>query len=453
MKKLLLLSLIFIANSIQSQVVWQEYSTAQPNASTGMSNISWIDANNVWISNRCGTTGCTSIRRYSKSTDAGLTWSTAPINLGPTSANLEISYMHAVSNSIVYVSAFGTSGAVGGIWKTIDGGATWNKQPSAVYNAATSFPNLVHFWGDIGVTMGDPLAGGGFEMYRTINGGTTWTPISGLPATLGDNEYGYTASFTTFGNSIWINTAYGRLLRSSDQGATWTIVQTPIVDFGGQVNGTETADVDFQDENNGILISSTYNSWKTTDAGTTWTPVLYNGTIRGNGIARVSGLPNTYFCFGTDAVNDDVTLFRGSSFTTDNGLNWVNVNDTYDSSYVRANFASFYSPTAGLAGGFSTNPTTGGIFKFLGLPSLANSSFSTAAFTVSPNPTSDKLNLSGANINQVQITDILGKVVFNNSYSSLSNVELSIAEFTAGMYMVKVTNNEGISSVVKVVKQ
>ncbi|MCX6184620.1 MAG: hypothetical protein NTX74_06165, partial [Flavobacterium sp.] len=208
MKKLLLsLSLLLGFNS-QAQDFWTEYPTNQPTASTGMRSISIVDDNVTWLSNSCGTTGCATIRRYSKTTNGGVSWSTADIDLGASATNLEISNIHGVSADVAYASVFPkAAGVAGGVWQTLNGGATWAKQPTASFNGAdgASFCNLVYFWDtNVGVTMGDP-SGGYFEIYTTTNGGNNWSrvPSSNIPAPLAADEYGLTNQFTVTGNVIW----------------------------------------------------------------------------------------------------------------------------------------------------------------------------------------------------------------------------------------------------------
>jgi hypothetical protein len=85
---------------------------------------------------------------------------------------------------------------------------------------------------------------------------------------------------------------------------------------------------------------------------------------------------------------------------------------------------------------------------------MSNSSFSSdKAFKASPNPTSGMLQLAGKNIANVEVYDVLGKQVFANNYSALNNVEVNLASLNNGVYMVKVTNTQGNSSTIKVIKQ
>ena len=64
-----------------------------------------------------------------------------------------------------------------------------------------------------------------------------------------------------------------------------------------------------------------------------------------------------------------------------------------------------------------------------------------------------KMTLTGQNISQVQVIDILGKVVSSNSYATLSEVSVDLSNFNSGIYLVKVTNDAGKTSVIKAIKQ
>ena len=171
MKKLLLLFLFsatFLNAQCPSTDYWTEYPTSQPAASTGMRSIHIVDANVAWLNNTCGTSGCTTIRRFSRTINGGTVWNTAAIDLGAASTNLEIGNIHGISDQVAFASVFPKSaGAIGGVWKTVNAGVTWTRQPTATYSSADSFANLVYFWdANNGVTMGDPDSGY-FEIYTT----------------------------------------------------------------------------------------------------------------------------------------------------------------------------------------------------------------------------------------------------------------------------------------------
>lgn len=150
---------------------------------------------------------------------------------------------------------------------------------------------------------------------------------------------------------------------------------------------------------------------------------------------------------GEDAVDG----IRGASYSIDNGLSWVDLGQPIDA----VSAVEFFDGTHGLASGFTASTTVRGIYRWTDdITNLAKVDFaSTKAITVSPNPTSGMLNIAGKNVSQVSVFDILGKQVSNNNYSAVDNVALNMSSLNAGVYMVKVTNNAGSTSTVKVVKQ
>lgn len=55
-----------------------------------------------------------------------------------------------------------------------------------------------------------------------------------------------------------------------------------------------------------------------------------------------------------------------------------------------------------------------------------------------PNPTADALNITGVSFNEIQITDILGKIVYSIKTDEKNNIQLSLAEIPAGTYFITI---------------
>ena len=91
--------------------------------------------------------------------------------------------------------------------------------------------------------------------------------------------------------------------------------------------------------------------------------------------------------------------------------------------------------------------------EFVSTLSVAN--FESESFTVYPNPTNGLLNISSKNssglINNVVVSDVLGKTVQTNSFNS-SKAVLDLSRLNSGVYFVKV-QSEGVDKIMKVVKQ
>jgi hypothetical protein len=87
-------------------------------------------------------------------------------------------------------------------------------------------------------------------------------------------------------------------------------------------------------------------------------------------------------------------------------------------------------------------------------PLLATDTFLTDNFKVYPNPATNVVNViakSGTTINQLEITDINGRVVKSTMPKALSS-EINISELTSGVYFVKVASDFG-SGTTKIVKE
>lgn len=452
MKKLLLsLLLLPVGFSGHAQsLYWETEATTFSAASTGIGQFSYAGTDVIWGYGTDGTGAGTQIRVWTKSSDGGQTWSSGSINVGNTT--LAIGSISAVSATTAYVSVFPDTGstAIGGIWRTTDGGATWTKQPSASFNSATSFANIVHMWdANNGFAQGDP-AGGYFEIYTTTNGGTTWTrvPSANIPAPLSEDEYGYTHNFAVNGDKVWFGTNAGRLYISENRGLNWTVVQSPISDFGGEsVSGNYA----FANATNGLLISSNWDHYTTTNGGATWDGSVFPaGNYRNYNVVHVPGTPNTYMTTGEGVEGDG----RGSAFTTDGGASYFDINTVDLDDPINCGSAmAFADMTHGVVGGFTASSADGGAYRWIG-QFLATVDFqSSKAYTVSPNPTSGEIQINGQKIAQVTVFDILGKQVMNANYGALSSVSVNLSSLNSGVYMVKVSNDAGASSTIKVIKQ
>jgi hypothetical protein len=74
--------------------------------------------------------------------------------------------------------------------------------------------------------------------------------------------------------------------------------------------------------------------------------------------------------------------------------------------------------------------------------------------SVYPNPTDGDININlGANYNNitVEVKSITGQLIQNNSYESANNIELNI-NGEAGLYLIKITSDQGESAILRIVK-
>jgi len=182
----------------------------------------------------------------------------------------------------------------------------------------------------------------------THDGGNTWNKIdcSKLPE-VKEGEASFAASNTNIAfvnNTIWVVTGgtRARVLKSSDKGATWKIIETPIIQGDGPQG---IYSVDFYNENIGIIMGgnfskseeNTANKAITKDGGETWTLVA-NGKAP-NYKSCVQYIPGTK---GKEIIAVGKT---GVSFSNDGGHTW---NDISEDGYYAIQFVD--KNTAWLSG-------------------------------------------------------------------------------------------------------
>ena len=233
--------------------------------------ISPVNSQVVWASGVGGT--------FVRTTDGGRHWRAGVV---PGAELLQFRDVHGVSASEAYLLAAGV-GTDSRIYKTVNGGATWELQfTNQIPNA---FYDCFDFWtAERGITFSDAV-NGRFPVIRTRDGGENWFRIGARLPAAQPGEAGFAASGTcvdTFGeNRAWIATgaaARARILATTDGGQTWRAYRTPIVQ-GTPASGIFT--VEFRDSRHGILAGGdleapdalSENVAVSDDGGKTWTLV------------------------------------------------------------------------------------------------------------------------------------------------------------------------------------
>lgn len=442
MKRTLLFLLIISSFQLQAQSFWTPKATTFSQVSRGVDDISIVDNNIIWVKAYDGaSTTPQNVRQYARSMDGGNTWTSGNINLGTGQNNLTVSSLTAVSATTAWATAHPSPSGTGGVWKTIDGGTTWTKQTTAPFSTADSFTNLVYFWdANNGVVQGDP-ADGYFEIYTTTNGGTTWTrvPTGNIPAPL-TGEYGYVHNYDVIGNTIWFGTNKGRLFKSTDKGLNWTVTQSPLSDFAGTASsGTYS----FSDQDKGVILASTGALYKTTDGGITWLPVTTTGNIGNRNIEYIPGT-STIVSVGT-TPNASVSY---TSYSINDGVTWNEV-----MSGTQVTTLKFKDSELGFGGGFTITSSSGGIYKYTGTVLEADTFKSRTTPMLYPNPTSGMLTLKSENLTEIVIFDMTGKQVMSRKTTPAEHTALDVSSLSDGMYLINLVDNSGATSSLKFSKQ
>ena len=177
MKQLVHISILFIllTVSIFPQPWMLQNANVPTNAqpghfSTVNENVCWGDWTTAWWG-----TGFTN--GFLRTTDGGTTWSCDTISEAENGATYWIEAIDA-STAYMVIESWAAWG-MQGIYKTIDGGITWQKHPNA-FATSDYGPAYIHFFDtNNGVVVGDKTsATNGFEIYATTNAGADWNTVS-----------------------------------------------------------------------------------------------------------------------------------------------------------------------------------------------------------------------------------------------------------------------------------
>ncbi len=97
---------------------------------------------------------------------------------------------------------------------------------------------------------------------------------------------------------------------------------------------------------------------------------------------------------------------------------------------------------------------SGSIYKIIGGEILDNDNFTNSNVAIYPNPASDSINIKSSNntiIRSINIYDLKGSTVLTKDNVGLSENKISINLLEDGIYMIKVTSENGISIVKKLI--
>ncbi len=458
MKKLLL-SVFALSAGLAAQAQWTEQATGFSSESRGINEIEILDENTVWCIAYDGIDTANNIQEFTKTTDGGTTWTAGIMDLDgdPT---LAINNLSPTSGDVAWLSTINGDLGGGSLYKTEDGGLTWVfSNPPGGYPDSSSFQNTVHFFTpEIGIVQGDPTGPGNgtWEIYRTTDGGQTWSaklPAVNFTGTVSSGEYGYNSGNVAAGQFFWFVTNKGKLYRTSNQGLNWTkLTATPFSDFGAaNVNArVHFSDIDGDITHavgimigtiNGSATTPTYTRYTSTDGGSTWTAQAGNYT----GLQTIDFIPGTTMLVGNVGAPT-----YGSSYSSDMGQTWIPI-DTG----VQRNAIAFLNGSTGWAGSFNLDDTQGGIFKYTGAALAVPSVRPAQQFSATPNPTRGMVQVANDNaaITNVAVYDLLGKQVYKGDFSALNNVNVDLSSLNTGAYILKATSETGATQTIKIVKE
>jgi predicted outer membrane repeat protein len=291
------------------------------------------------------------------SADGGATWETFTVD---DQRAYYSAHFHALDSRRAWV--MGTLlGGFTNVFRTQDGGQTWEKILDSADNLMPE-SNGIHFFDDeVGLCWGndfydDPRA----YFYRTEDGGATWQQLDD-PALPGAFSFEWAFSntgnnnYAAMGDTIWIPVDF-IMVRSTDRGATWARV-----DFDMSIYS-----VAFEDALRGMTISDNWpgvtaaRAFVTEDGGATWTEVSQPSPAVIS-VNHIPGSPGAYVAYST--IQCDPHL----AYTPNYGQDWVNI---YAPPALHA--IQFLSPELAYAGGPLRRDVPEGVYRWKGDLSVFN---------------------------------------------------------------------------------
>jgi len=199
-----------------------------------------------------------------RTVNAGASWTNAGSSGYPSGKGVYCIFALSSTNALV---GTGPSNGAAEIFRTTNGGSTWT---GVSVSELTPFVNWIHmFDAENGLFQGDPL-NGRWGIATTMDGGATWQPIENtLFAPAG--EAGWNNSYSRVGDTLWFGTNNSRIYRSTDRGETWHSLSTP---------SKHSVNISFADALRGVARFTAQQNQGgeemlavTSDGGETWTPL------------------------------------------------------------------------------------------------------------------------------------------------------------------------------------
>ncbi len=272
-----------------------------------------------------------------RSTNGGGTWNA--VNTGLSNTAVYALAIDPMNPTKAYAGTFG-----GGVFKSTNGGGSWSTVNTGLSNT-TVYALAINPQNTETVYAG--TYGG---IFKSTNGGGNWNAVNaGLSST---TVYALAIDPQNTG-TVYAGTDGGGVFKSTNNGENWSAVNTGL-------SSTTTFTLAIDPQNTGTVYSGTYGGvYKSTNGGGNWSAVN-------------NGSSNTYvYTLAIDPQNPG-TLYRGMTGmfdgvfkSTDGGANWSAVNNGLSNAYVWV-FALAISPQntdtvyIGTWGGGVAKSTNGG---------------------------------------------------------------------------------------------
>ena len=437
-KTIVLLFLLLAVVGVAMAQQWKELHTG---VTENLYDICCIDTNNVLA---CGQNGV-----IVKTTDGGQTWEQINSN---TNTNLHL--LRFANENIGFACGNDT------FLKTTDGGDTWTKMetnPEIGFNYSSSLSQTNLFLVDADTLY---ITDSHNDLWKSSDGGENFEKVL-------DHEYNmyleYYYRFDMFfednvgylvGYDVWL-LLWPRpnltVFKTSDYGKTWEIIE--FVECGGNLSA-----VHFIDKNHfrfygyfSTRPEEYYSIMETTDGMESYS-LLVN-------VEELAGFPDPWdlgdfitfsseetgcLVYNLTAVKEKIDLQSFALLTHDNGETWTSVPDGI-------NWRNHLYAVDGVDTVFYIAASDGYVYK-TGIADVIypyGVDESISETIVFPNPSSAMVHIEGIAVDEIRVFNMLGQKVKTVKGSNEINME-NLAE---GVYLLKVTDKEGVIHTGKVMKK
>ncbi|MCB0807360.1 MAG: hypothetical protein KDC05_16325, partial [Bacteroidales bacterium] len=198
----------------------------------------------------------------------------------------------------------------GGLWKTTNGGANWqrlNGNFGVLGVADIAIPHDFATSNTLYVATGsrDEFVHGSMGVMKSTNGGITWTQ-TGLAFTPGNGGYIFRLLVDPTNSSKLIAATSFGVLVSTDGGETFS---------GNNLPGTTIVDLEFHPANPDYVYAGSFNNgkiYRSTDGGWTWDERYSTGGERVE-LAVTASSPNTIFAIAADGDGGMKGIYKSTS--------------------------------------------------------------------------------------------------------------------------------------------
>jgi photosystem II stability/assembly factor-like uncharacterized protein len=294
------LVVLFVSFQLNAQWVSQ-----QPGVTSDFVAISAIDSLTCWFAGFEG--------NVTHTTNGGTTW----LNNGQYA---DISSIYALDANTCLASTYSQGGT--SVFKTTDGGYFWTQVFSQAHVSVTGFEGIRAIYmtsATNGFMVGDPV-NLRWSLWKTTDGGSTWDSTGLYLMAANSSERAFFHCLYIDGSNIWFGAGNSKIYHSIDYGITWSTQNTNSL--------TNVCDVWFSGTT-GIAAGYSGNNFEgpgvvylSSNSGVTWTQTPNPGL--GNIIAATTQGSNFIYS----------TLFGAIYLSTDRGISFSKVDSVSDTGHV-----------------------------------------------------------------------------------------------------------------------